>query len=378
VRSRQRVTPPSAIPAWAFPPTVLIVAVALVAFLFLKPSQRAHAHPENSTAFSSVEFSNGSVDYLLKLDYFELGRVVAFGAQPGDPQAVLRAALAANASGLSAYLDEKLKLFTGGVRCESELTTTEVERLLDKDYAAIQLPYHCPSGDIGDLLIRYDIFFDDNDPSHSNIVDYRLPGGSGQALITADEREFRAGESSLTGQVRGFARMGFEHILAGYDHVLFVIVLLLGTASLGGVLKVATAFTAAHSVTLILTAVGWVRVPAEVVEPLIALSIAYVALDNLLGASGRTNLPVVFGFGLLHGMGFAGTLQVASDVDLSMLLSLLTFNLGIELGQAVIILALFPVLTLARRYEWTRMTQVPATCLVGVVGCVWFFERLLA
>jgi hypothetical protein len=87
---------------------------------------------------------------------------------------------------------------------------------------------------------------------------------------------------------------------------------------------------------------------------------------------------VVFGFGLLHGMGFAGTLQLVSDVDLSMLVSLFTFNLGIELGQAVIILALFPVLTLARRYEWTRMTQVPATCLVGVVGCVWFFERLLA
>jgi hypothetical protein len=281
-------------------------------------------------------------------------------------------------SGLSAYLDEKLQLFAGGVRCESELKDTEVERLLDRDYASIELAYQCPSGDVGDLLIRYDVFFDDNDPSHSNILDYRLPRGSGQAVMTADEREFRAAEGSFAGQVRGFVRMGFEHILAGYDHVLFVIVLLLGTASLGGVLKVATAFTAAHSVTLILTAVGWVRVPAEVVEPLIALSIAYVALENLLGASGRTNLPVVFAFGLLHGMGFAGTLQLASGVDLSMLLSLFTFNLGIELGQAVIILALFPVLTLVRRYEWTRMTQVPATCLVGVVGCVWFFERLLA
>jgi hypothetical protein len=378
VRLRQRDPRRSAGSAWPFLARILIVGLAIWTFWLIQHSPPAHAHPENSTAFSTVEFRDGKVDYLLKLDYFELGRVVAFDAQPGDPQAVLRSALAANAGGLNAYLDEKLEIFAGGVRCDSELKDTEAERLLDRDYAAIQLVYHCPSGDVGDLLIRYSVFFDDNDPSHSNIVDYRLPGGSGQAVITADEREFRVGESSLTGQVRGFVRMGFEHILAGYDHVLFVIVLLLGTASLAGVLKVATTFTAAHSVTLILTAVGWVRVPAEVVEPLIALSIAYVALENLLGASGRTNLPVVFGFGLLHGMGFAGTLQLASDVDLSMLISLFTFNLGIELGQAVIILALFPVLTLARRYEWTRMTQVPATCLVGVVGCVWFFERLLA
>jgi hypothetical protein len=377
VRLRQRVPRRSAGPAWPLLARSLAIGIAVWTFGLVEASPRANAHPENSTAFSTVEFRDGSIDYLLKLDYFELGRVVALDAQPGDAQTVLRSALAANTSGLSAYLDEKLQIFAGGVRCDSELKETEIDRLLDRDYASIELTYHCPSGEVGDLLIKYDVFFDDNDPSHSNIVDYRLPRGSGQAVITADERELRAGEASFAGQVRGFVRMGFEHILAGYDHVLFVIVLLLGTASLGGVLKVATAFTAAHSVTLILTAVGWVRMPAEVVEPLIALSIVYVALENLLGASGRTNLPVVFGFGLLHGMGFAGTLQLASDVDLSMLLSLFTFNLGIELGQAVIILALFPVLTLARRYEWTRMTQVPATCLVGVVGCVWFLERLL-
>ena len=157
--------------------------------------------------------------------------------------------------------------------------------------------------------------------------------------------------------------------------MLFLVALLLGASSLGAVVKLATAFTAAHSVTLALGALGWVNVPPEIVEPLIALSIAYVAAEAVLGGDTRHQLPVVFAFGLLHGLGFAGSLSWSGDLDLA---ALATFNVGIELGQALIVLAVFPVLLLIRRLSWSPFAHAGAAACAGGFGLLWFFERLLA
>jgi hypothetical protein len=356
----------------------LLLSFALFGAFLAADAGRAEAHTENSTGFSAVEVGSGEVRYRLSLDYFELGRVVAFDAQPGDQPDVLSSALAANTEELQEYLRSRLQLSVDAVSCDSpEIRGTSVDRLLDRDYAVTDLVYVCPGDDTGDLQIRYNVFFDDNDSLHRNILDYRLSGHAGQFVLTTEAREFRADEGSLFGQVRSFIELGFHHILGGNDHILFVVALLLGANSLFTVLKMATAFTAAHSVTLALTALGWVSVPPEIVEPLIALSIGYVAVENLFGASVRAKLPVVFAFGLLHGMGFAGTLQITGEVEAATLLSLVAFNLGVELGQTLIILAVFPALLLARRFRWTTYAQVPATCLIGVLGYLWFFERLI-
>jgi hypothetical protein len=157
--------------------------------------------------------------------------------------------------------------------------------------------------------------------------------------------------------------------------VLFLVALLLGAGSLRRVVELATAFTAAHSVTLALGALGWVEVPPEIVEPLIALSIAYVAADVVLGGATRHRLGVVFGFGLLHGLGFAGSLSWSGDVDLA---ALATFNVGIELGQALIVLALFPLLLLIRRYRWSPVAHACAASCAAGFGLLWFVERLMA
>ena len=122
--------------------------------------------------------------------------------------------------------------------------------------------------------------------------------------------------------------MGVEHVLLGYDHVLFLLVLLLGSSSLMGVVEITTTFTVAHSVTLALASVGWVDLPPELVEPLIALSIAYVAVETIVGGETRRRLVVVFAFGLLHGLGFAGTVDFAADAPGQLASSLLSFNVG--------------------------------------------------
>ena len=157
--------------------------------------------------------------------------------------------------------------------------------------------------------------------------------------------------------------------------MLFLVVLLLGARGLRDVVTLATTFTVAHSATLALASLGAVKAPAAVVEPLIALSIAYVAADNVLGG-GRTRhrIPIVLGFGLLHGLGFAGSIEFAYGVDL--VSALLAFNVGIELGQAAIVLVLFPALLTVCRWSRAPVAHAAAGSAAAAVGLFWFSERV--
>lgn len=154
--------------------------------------------------------------------------------------------------------------------------------------------------------------------------------------------------------------LGFEHILGGIDHVLFVLALLFGARSVMSVVKVVAAFTVAHSITLVFASLGWVNVPAGIVEPLIALSIAYVAIENLIRGESRHRLIVVFGFGLMHGLGFAGSLTFTDRLSWHLISSLFAFNIGIELGQVVIVLLASPLLLVSHRLHPSREKRAGA------------------
>lgn len=180
-----------------------------------------------------------------------------------------------------------------------------------------------------------------------------------------------------------FARylgLGFEHILPhGPDHILFVLGLFLLSPKLAPLLWQVTAFTVAHSITLALAAFNVVSLPPSVVEPLIALSITYVAVENVLTPDLKRGRPlVVFAFGLLHGLGFAGVL---ADIGLprgEYLFSLAAFNLGVEAGQAAVVALAFLAVGAFRRHTWYRRAViVPASVMIAVVGAWWTVERLL-
>lgn len=177
-----------------------------------------------------------------------------------------------------------------------------------------------------------------------------------------------------------YLTLGYTHILPkGLDHILFVLGLFLLTPRLRPVLAQVTAFTVAHSITLGLTLYGLVSAPATVVEPLIAISIAYVAIENLFTSELKPwRIALVFAFGLLHGMGFAGALQELGLPRSEFLTALLTFNVGVEAGQlsviaaAVIIRACAPT---SSRYQ--RFVVQPASALIALAGSFWTLERLL-
>lgn len=162
--------------------------------------------------------------------------------------------------------------------------------------------------------------------------------------------------------------------------MLFLVALLLGARSLRGIVMTATTFTIAHSMTFLLAGVGLVELPAAIVEPAIALSIvaAAVAALSRREVSARLRMPVVFAFGLLHGLGFASALGIDEAWSWGLLWSLLAFNVGIEVVQLVIIAVAFPLLVLLRRTAAGCPTTLAAGIVVGVVGLLWFVERLIA
>ena len=177
-----------------------------------------------------------------------------------------------------------------------------------------------------------------------------------------------------------YVRLGFVHIVPeGMDHILFVLGLFLLSARLRPLVWQVTAFTVAHAATLTLAALGAVALAPRLVEPLIALSIAYVAIENVLtDRLTRWRPAVVFGFGLLHGLGFAGVLGELGLPERERLLALVTFNAGIELGQFAVIAAAAGSFGWFRSRPWyRRRLAVPASAVIGLVGVTWAIERAL-
>ena len=177
-----------------------------------------------------------------------------------------------------------------------------------------------------------------------------------------------------------YTEAGFLHILPwGADHILFVIGLLLMSRTLRPLLWQVTMFTLAHSITLSLSTLGIFALPAALVEPLIALSIAFIAIQNIFyRVVKRSRLSLIFAFGLLHGLGFAAMLKEFGLPEDSFLLALFSFNLGVELGQVVILLGCWmSVIIWLRDWDgYRRYFIIPVSMIIAVTGLLWFWQRL--
>jgi hydrogenase/urease accessory protein HupE len=176
-----------------------------------------------------------------------------------------------------------------------------------------------------------------------------------------------------------YLRLGVEHIIGGIDHLLFLLALLALSTSLWQTVKIVTAFTVAHSITLSLAVLGVVDVPSSIVEPLIAASIVWVAVENLVaptGAGRRWLIAAVFG--LIHGLGFASALAELGLPRDALVGALVGFNLGVELGQLAFVVVVMPPLVWASRPgHLPRLPQI-LSVIVALVGAVWFVERIVA
>jgi len=173
---------------------------------------------------------------------------------------------------------------------------------------------------------------------------------------------------------------GFIHILPqGLDHILFVVALFLLATRTSTLLWQVSAFTLAHTITLALGIFGVINLPSSLVEPLIALSIAYVAIENIYQQKlSKWRLPIIFAFGLLHGLGFASVLVELGLPETSYITSLLSFNVGVEFGQVTVIaLALLATKWCSNKPWYRKNVVIPLSLSIAVIGLYWFFERIL-
>ncbi len=176
-----------------------------------------------------------------------------------------------------------------------------------------------------------------------------------------------------------FMKAGVEHIVPkGLDHILFVLGLFFSSLVLKSLLWQITAFTLAHTITLGLAGLGIVQIPSEIVEPIIALSIVWIAVENCVFKQTSKWRPfVVFGFGLLHGLGFAAVLTQYGLPEGGLIPSLLAFNIGVELGQLLVLVSATVLVWSVRKKKWYRKAiQIPASVGIALVGLFWFIERV--
>lgn len=233
------------------------------------------------------------------------------------------------------------------------------------------------------------------EPVSGLVIDYNLflPGVSTASCVATilyqgkvqdfvfrpDSRRFALASEAAPQTLTSFVKLGIGHILSGWDHLLFVIALVALGGGLGYLMKVITAFTLAHSVTLILGTLGLVELPSRLIESMIALSIAYVAFENLYRRDTARLIQrrwiAAFGFGLFHGLGFAGILAEIELPKANFLLSLLSFNLGVEIGQLVVVIPAFLLLTLLARWHGQPTLRRAISLFAIAAGLFWFVER---
>jgi hydrogenase/urease accessory protein HupE len=186
---------------------------------------------------------------------------------------------------------------------------------------------------------------------------------------------------SIFSTISTYTIAGFEHILPrGLDHILFILGIFLLSVRMRPLLWQVTMFTAAHSITLGLSTSGIINLPANVVEPLIALSIAYIGIENIFASSlHRSRLVIVFLFGLLHGMGFASVLADFGMPDDAFMTALVSFNIGVEFGQLTVILLAFLTVGLwfSKKPWYRRVIVETGSAAIAVVGVYWTFDRLI-
>ena len=242
---------------------LLASALVLRAMLVVVGAATAAAHTRSSTGFSEIRQADSGVRYDLRLEYEVLAKVTGFGRAALDARtdAPRTAALRAARRKVESYLRRRLRVSLDGVACAASLGRTSLERHDGIAYAKLSLSYACPGADSGSYAIVYGVFADGGGvvDDHTSLADYDLDGERGRYVFDAAHRELAVGDGGLLSAERRFAVLGTEHILAGLDHVVFVVALLLGAQGLVGVLKVATAFTLAHSITLALAVAGWRR-----------------------------------------------------------------------------------------------------------------------
>jgi hypothetical protein len=361
---------------------VLLLVLALVA-------SPAIAH-KASDAYLTLERAGATLRGQWDIALRDLDNAIGLDAN-GDGDITWGEVRARHAD-IAAYALQRLAISSGGERCALAATTQMIDSHTDGAYVVVAFSGQCPVPG-PTLAIEYGLFAG-LDPQHRGLLNLIEDGQSRSVVFSADTpRRVVGGDTAGPWtQFTTYLNEGVWHIWTGFDHILFLLSLLLTAVllrdqgrwktsnsfrrALVEVAKVVTAFTVAHSITLTLAALTIVVLPSRLVESGIALSVVLAALNNLHPVVANGRWLAAFGFGLLHGFGFAGALHDLGLPAGSLALSLFGFNLGVEAGQLAIVVAFLPLAYLLRStWAYRRMLFAGGSVAIAAIASVWLVER---
>ena len=351
--------------------------LTLTSLLTLAAPDRANAHKTN-LATGEVRVSGGEVIYRLRVSAHDLA--VALGIETDLVAAVPAATFESRREALARYLQERLVVLGEKRQCAAAAPALDYA-LLPEDLL-ITLRYDCPAPVVR-LGIRYALFFD-LDPTHRSLGRVILPRRAEPFVFDRSLTALDIDVTAATGARAGLARfgrvlwLGVEHIVTGYDHLLFLLALLIRSTLFWQMVRMVSAFTVAHSLTLGLAWYGILAPPARLVEVAIAASIAWVAVENMFGRVGGHRWLLAGGFGLIHGLGFYGALKQLGLEEAGLVTTLLGFNLGVEVGQVGVVALVWGPLLWWTRQKWYDPSAGAASTAILLVALWWMIQRTAA
>ena len=355
----------------------MFVRVLLLAAAVLFP-RAAAAHPV-PFSYLDVRIDGAVIEVSVVAHAYDVIHELGLGLGMTDEAFLQSAELQSHASRIAAIFGARLRMAADG-RALAAGAWSAPEALNDRLAVRMRVRYDAGRPP-GVVTVTADLF--PYDPVHQTFLNvYEGPDLSTQAILSAEHPSFEHFAGSRQGVlavIRRFLPSGIHHILIGPDHLLFLVGLLLLGGSLRRLILVVTAFTVAHSVTLTLAALNILSPPASVIEPAIALSIVYVGIDNLMVRGGRDMRAVIaFVFGFIHGFGFANVLREMDLPPRALGWSLFSFNLGVEVGQLVVVVLVASALAALRKRSPSagRLVAVAGSAVVIAAGAFWFVERV--
>jgi hydrogenase/urease accessory protein HupE len=316
------------------------VAILVALITFLGCSAAAQGHQINLTNARLLVLPDRTVDVEIAMKGSDTDRAVGTKVFDDAAGLVQPAALAAASVPIAAYIEQHTAVLgEDGASCRPGAAKIAP----DGDGVAVRITWFCAA--IGDPLRYRSTVLIDVSPDARQVVLIGTGPDAAQDLLDASRTETlltAAPPPSLLQVIGRYTQAGIEHIFLGYDHIAFLAAVVLWARRLWPVVKVVTAFTIAHSITLSLAALDIVRIPSIIIEPAIAASIVYVAAKNFLSRDIDKRWRDTFCFGLIHGFGFASALQEFGLPRSALVPALASFNLGVEIGQIVIVFLIVP------------------------------------
>ena len=349
----------------------------------------AHAHIA-SNGFLVAQVGTRDVTGSIELSVRDAALAVPIDAD-GNGKITWGELRSAEAS-LMEYVGQHFSLAAQGDPCRLSFGALRITKRVDGNYAWLPFSAHCRK-DIRELNVQYDLMAD-IDPSHRGLMTLNAGDTVHTAVLGAGapRSTFTVASPQRWRAFVEYFKAGVWHILSGIDHLLFLLSLLLpavlqredkqwkpvpqARGAVINILKVVTAFTLAHSITLTLAALDVVRLPSRLTESVIAASIIIAALNNIVPVVTERRARIAFGFGLLHGFGFASVLTDMGLPPSARVISLLAFNLGIETGQLAVVLTVMPLIYGLRSAILYRRAIMPfGSAIIAALALVWLVQR---